>query len=145
LRIQDVTVEKVNKQWKLSNIEKVVPIMEKLKELTYDEENFLDRLSNALLSSWISATYPTAIAEQIFEEQTIRVTQEKLPADYWLKDVDVVIFIFSLVQPESFYAITEELVSETFKHHESGIPPIILVGNQIDLRNDSKTIPKQKH
>jgi len=140
LRIHDVAVEKVNKQWKLSKIKKVVPIMEKIKELTYDKENFLDRLSNALLSSWISATYPTVIAEQIFEEQTIRVTQEKLPPDYWLKDVDVVVFIFSVVQPESFYAITEELVSETFKHHESGIPSIILVRNQIDLRNDFETL-----
>jgi len=32
------------------------------------------------------------------------------------------------------------LVSEILKHNESGIPPIIVVGNQINLRNDSETL-----
>jgi len=144
LRIQNVSVEKVNKKFQLLNVENLAPIMEELKDSANDEESsaedFGERFSAALFRRMLFTLLPSGIVKQGLDERTIEITYKNLPPKYWLKDIDVAIFIFSVVQPESFHAITEELVSETLNQNESGIPPIILVGNQIDLRNDSKTL-----
>jgi len=101
LRIQDVSLIKVNKQFKLLNVEKVVPITEELKNSWNDEassaEGFGEWFLNALELRFASAMLLSGMVRQGHEERTIEVTLENRHTNYWLKDVDVVIFIFSVV------------------------------------------------
>jgi len=144
LRIQDVSVIKYNNQWKLSKTEKVAPLMEELKDSYMDKfrlaEDLLGRLKNTIARKIYFRMLPSGVAKQAENFRSNQVTYADIPPNYWLKDVDVIIFIFSFVHPESFYALTSELVLETLKYNKSDNFSIILLGNQIDLRNDPDTL-----
>ena len=49
-------------------------------------------------------------------------------------DTDVFVVVFSVVNPASYSNVTDKWIPEV-KHHMPNIP-IVLVGNQIDLRTD---------
>jgi len=103
LRIQDVLLQKDNKQWKLSNIEKVAPTMEELEDSIKDDylstESYADRFLFATIRTVSSVMTSSLVAKRGLEERTICVTRTKQSQNYWLKDVDAVIFVFSVVQP----------------------------------------------
>ena len=57
-----------------------------------------------------------------------------------LNTSEIYIFIFSVVNPDSCYAITSNLVENTMKRSDSFAGPVFLIGYQADLRNDAETL-----
>ena len=55
-------------------------------------------------------------------------------------DSEAYIFIFSVVNPDSFYAITSNLDETILMNNDIFDRPVFLVGYQADLRNDAKIL-----
>jgi len=60
----------------------------------------------------------------------------------YYQDTDVFFLFFSVVNPESFFNIAEKWAPE-IEHHCPGVPKV-LVGTNLDLRDDEETIKKLK-
>ena len=111
-----------------------------------------------LLMSYANNTFPSQYVPTVFDNYSVTVSvgdeayilglfdtagQEEYERIRPLSfpQTDVFLVCFSLVLPSSFENIREKWIPEILQHGPKGAP-FILVGTQMDLREDSNTINK---
>ena len=111
-----------------------------------------------LLMSYANNTFPSQYVPTVFDNYSVNVSvgeeafilglfdtagqeeYEKIrPLTF--PNTDVFLICFSLIRPSSYENIREKWVPEILEHGPKGAP-FILVGTQMDLREDSDTIFK---
>ena len=114
--------------------------------VTIDGEDFQLRILDVSVSKTNNISKPSKKESLVFElsNDSIKVpnSKQKDPVpSFWYRNDDVVLFVFSVVEPESFNAISNDLFLEMQRYNwPESTPLTMLVGNQTSLRNDTETL-----